>query len=900
MKPHLWLIRFIGVIVPRRFRTRFRREWEAELEYREELLARWDRLDWRNKLELLQRSLGAFWDALWLQRQRLEDEMFQDLRYGARMLRTQKSFAVVAVLSLALGIGANTAIFQLLDAVRLRTLPVKAPQELAEARLADMKGARGGVHRSSSVTNRIWEQIRERQQAFSGIFAWGTDNSVNLAPGGEVRRARMLYVSGDFFHTLGVNAALGRVFTTTDDQRGCGAPGLVISHAFWQREYGGAANVIGRKLTLADRQFEIIGVTPASFFGMEVGRSFDLALPICAAALVNRSRWLNSGTIWWLTVTGRLKPGWSLEQATAQMQAFSPDLFEKTLPADYPPASLKDYLGSRMIAVPAGSGVSQLREKYEQSLWLLLAIAGLVLLIACANLANLLLARARAREREIAVRQALGASRGRLVRQLLVESLLLAAFGAALGAGLAQTLSRFLVAFLSTSADPIFLDLTPDWRVLGFAAGLAVLTCLLFGLAPAIRATRMDPGAVMKTGGRGMTARRERFSLQRGLVVAQVALSLVLVAGALLFSRSLGKLLTVDTGFRQEGILIADVGFRRPYLPLDRYPAIEDELLARIRAIPGVESVALTQMIPLGGGGSIPVWMDGADARQRQRTSHSWVGPDYFKTLQIPLLAGREFDARDRADAPRVAIVNEAFARKFLHGADPVGQRFWMEGLSEIPETRYEIVGLVRDTKFGDLREEFRSIAYTAPAQLVGASPGGRVLIRSRLPQAEMVAAVKRVLSEVNPAGTFRFQGLKPMIEATILRERLMATLSGFFGLLALLLACIGLYGILSYSVASRTNELGIRMALGAEARNVRWLILREAFLLLLAGVAVGLPLIVAVTRLATTLLYGLTPTDPVSLGLAALSLFAVTLLASYVPARRATKVDPMVALRHE
>jgi putative ABC transport system permease protein len=830
----------------------------------------------------------------------------QDLRFGVRMLLKSKSFTAVAVLSLALGIGANTALFQLLDAVRLRTLPVKDPRELAEVRLADMKGARGGLWRSPSVTNPIWEQIKERQQAFSGIFAWSPE-SVNLAPGGEARPARMLWVSGDFFNTLGVKAALGRLFTPTDDQRGCGAPGLVISHEFWQREYGGAADIIGRKLALADHQLEIIGVTPASFFGVEVGRSFDLALPLCARAFVpNKNSLLDAGNIWWLTVTGRLKPGWSLEQATSQMQSISPGLFEATLPSNYPTVSVKDYVGSKLIAVPAESGVSQLREKYEQSLWMLLAIAGSVLLIACANLANLLLARASAREREIAVRQAVGASRGRLVRQLLVESLLLASVGAALGAGLAQALSRLLVAFLSTNNNPVFLDLAPDWRALGFAASLAVLTCLLFGLAPAIRATRMEPGAVMKAGGRGMTAGRARlqgFSLRRALTITQVALSLVLVAGALLFSRSLGKLLTAPTGFRKEGVLIADLGFRRLNLPPDRYSVFKSELLDRIRAIPGVESFAFTYMVPLreGNWGISTIWMDGADARQGVRTSESRVGPDYFKTLEIPLLTGREFDARDRIDSPKVAIVNEAFARRFLNGANPIGHQFWIEGETHgAPDNRYEIVGLVRDTKYGDLREEFRPIAYIATAQIPGAESSGRILIRSRLPQAEIVAAVKRVLSEINPAVTVSFQGFKPMIEATILRERLMATLSGFFGLLALLLACIGLYGVLSYGVASRTSEIGIRMALGARRHDVFWMILREALWLVIAGVAVGSPIIFAGARLASTLLFGVTPTDPVSLLSAALLMLAVALVAGYLPSRRATRVDPMVALRSE
>ena len=894
----LWLIRIIGVIVPRRIRAEWQHEWEAELQHRELLLADWDRLNWHTKLDLLWRSTSAFWDALWLQPKRLEDEMFQDLRFGVRMLLKNKSFTTVAVLSLALGIGANTAIFQLIDAVRLRTLPVKAPQELAEVRMADMKGARGGLSDRPTVTNVIWEQIRDRQQAFSNITAWGT-NSVNLAPGGEVRPARMLYVSGDFFNTLGVQPALGRVFTAAEDTRGCAAAGLVISHAFWQSEFSGDANVIGRKVTLRDQPFEIIGVTPASFFGMEVGRSFDLALPICAIAQVRGNDRFLSGTIWWLTVIGRLKPGGSMAQASGQMQAISPELFEAALPANYPTASVKDYLGSKLIALPAGSGISQLREQYEQPLWLLLAIAGLVLLIACANLANLLLARASAREREFAVRQALGASRGRLIRQLLVESLLLAALGAALGAALAQTLSRVLVAFLSTTNNPVFLNLAADWRVLGFAALLALLTCFLFGLAPAIRVTRKEPGAVMKSGGRGMTAGRQRFSLQRALVVSQVALSLVLVAGAVLFSRSLGKLQTVDTGFQQEGVLTTTVNFQRLNVPPERAPAFRDELLGRIRAIPGIEAAAIG-MTPFRDWGGGKVWVDGADSQQAQGTSLSRVGPDYFRTLQTPLLAGRDFDARDRDGAPLVVIVNEAFARKFFDGANPVGRRFWVAASPGDPDTRYEIVGLVRDTKYEDLREEFQPIAYYAAAQDEGAASGAEVLIRSRVSQAETVAAVTRALNEINPAITVSFQGFKPLIEATILRERLMATLSGFFGMLALLLACIGLYGILSYGVASRTNEIGIRMALGAGRHNVFWMILREAFLLVIAGVVVGLPLIFALTRVASSLLFGLTATDPVSLLLAALLMLAVAMVAGYLPSRRATHVDPLVALRYE
>jgi predicted permease len=828
--------------------------------------------------------------------------MFQDIRFGLRMLAKNPAFTTVAALSLALGIGANTGIFQLLNVVRLKALPVRAPQELVAVRPTNMDGTRGNKSEEyPAITNPLWEQLRDRQQSFSGIFAWSTQ-PLNLAQGGEIRNADSLWVSGDFFNVLGVQASLGRVLTPADDVRGCSAPGVVISHGFWQREYGGEGNVIGRKLMLAAHQFEIIGVTPQSFFGLEVGSNFDVALPLCAdAVLSGKNSRLDSGTNWWLMVTGRLKPGVSTSQATAQLQTLSPALFQQTLPPNYPQVSVPKYLDMKLESVPAGSGYSILRENYERPLWLLLSIAALVLLIACANLANLLLARASTRERELAVRLAVGASRSRLIRQLLVESLLLALVGAALGALLAQGLSRFLVSFLSTTGNPVFLDLTPDWSVLGFTSGVAALTCLLFGLTPALRATRVEPGASMNATGRGLTASRERFSLRRGLVVVQVALSLVLVAGAVLFSRSLNKLQTVDTGFEQEGLLITRANFSRLNVPVDRRQVFKQDVLERLKAIPGVAAAAETRVVPLSGGswGNV-VWPAGTDGQQRLDSDFTAVGADYFKMMRAPLLQGREFDSHDSVDSTRVAIINETLARKLFNGANPLGKKFWVEATPSTPERDYEIVGLAKNSKYEDLREDAEPIVFLATSQDAAPANGVQFLIRSTLRQAELTAAVTRVLAEISPDIQVSFRGFKTMIEESLVRDRLMATLSGLLGGLALLLASIGLYGILSYGVASRTKEIGIRMALGAQAGEVRRLVLREALILVLIGVVVGVPVIFAATRFASSLLFDLTPTDPLSLSLAALLLFAVAMVAGYLPARRATKVDPLVALRYE
>jgi putative ABC transport system permease protein len=827
------------------------------------------------------------------------DSLIKDFRFGIRMLVKSRGFTAVAVLSLALGIGANTAIFQLVNAVRIKTLPVSNAQQLVNVRLTDMEAARGNKPSPyPAVTNPIWEQIRDQQQGFSGILAWSRTD-FNLAQGGEVRWAKGLWVSGDFFNVLGVQPELGRVLTTADDQRGCSAPGAVISHSFWQREYGGNPNVVGRKVTLNDKPFEIIGVTPANFFGLEVGRTFDVAVPLCADEFIaGKNNRLDSGFNWWLVVTGRLKPGWTIEQATAQLQSISPELFRQTLPPNYPPVSVNKYLGSKLEAVSGATGYSTLRENYERPLWLLLAIAGLVLLIACANLANLLLARASTREREIAVRQAVGASRARIIRQLLIETLLLTVLGTALAALLAQGLSRFLVSLIGTGVNAVFLDLTPDWRVLGFTAGVAALTCLLFGLAPALRATRIELSAVMKATGRGLVSSRG-FTLRRALVVIQVALSLVLVASALLFTRSLNKLLTVDAGFNQENLLVARVGFRRLNIAPERRIEFTSQLLERLKAVPGVQAAAETDTVPLTGGGrGNAVWMEGKPDNKID-VSFNRVGIDYFQTIQLPVRSGREFNSHDALGSPKVAIVSETFAR-MMRETNLVGRRVVVETTPTEPETTYEIVGIARDAKFEELKEQLIPVMYLPSLQDPQPAAGKQFLIRSNLPQAEITASVNRALNEVNPGLDTRYEWFRTMVQGSMLRERLMATLSGFFGVLALLLATIGLYGILSYGVASRTNEIGIRIALGANTREVVRLILREALLLVAIGIVAGIPAVLVVARFAETLLFDLSPTDPLSLTLAGLVMLAVAILAAYLPARRATRIDPLVALRYE
>ena len=836
--------------------------------------------------------------------------LWQDLRYALRMLAKSPGFAAVAILTLALGIGANAAIFQLVDAVRLRALPVHDPSTLAMVHLNTNHWGSGNFTGSySEFTFPLWQQVQKRQQAFLSIAAWG-GTQLNLAKGGEVDNAQAIWISGHFFQVLGVQPILGRLISTADDpddeQAGCSGA-VNISYGFWQRRYGGDASVIGKTLTLEGHPFPIVGVTPPSFFGVSVGDRFDLAVPICAEPLVNAQYSFITGPrareTWWLALLGRLKPGWTLARAGAQLESTAPAALRETVPPQYDAEGVKHYLEYKLEARPAANGFSHMRQDASDPLYLLLGLSGLVLLIACANLANLLLARASAREREVAVRLALGASRARLIRQLLSESALLAVAGAVAGGFLAAALSRTLIACVSTPDNPVFLDMPTDWRVLGFAAALAILTTLLFGLAPALRAGNVEPGSALKAGGRGMTAGREHFRLQRILVAAQVALSVVLLAGALLFARSLQNLMTRNTGFQQSGVLIANLDTSPLNLSLQQGPSLEQNLLEHIRALPGVAAAAISERSPVSGSSSNDWVLDAKGDHPNGASWEDYISPGYFETMEIPLIAGRDFTIDDNVTSPKAAIVNETFIQKFLGGTRlPIGERIRVWAPPGKPARYYQVVGLVKDSVYEDMHQPMVPVMYFARAQTDEPRlfTGPDILVRSRGGLAGLLNSVKNEIVGVNPEINIQFKLLRTQIHDSLLQDEEMATLCGFFGGLALLLAAVGLYGVISYTVAQRTNEIGIRIALGSQRAGVVRLILGEVAILVTVGLAVGLGLTLAGSKVATSMLFGLKPRDPLTLALTVLILAAIGFAASYLPARRASRLDPMTALRYE
>jgi predicted permease len=891
------LIRVIGVIVPRRLRADWRQEWEAELRYREMLLAEWDRLDWRHKLDLLRRSLGAFRDALLLQPKRLEDEMFQDLRYGVRMLLASKMFTLVAVLSLALGIGANTAIFSLLDAVLLKTLPVKQPEQLVLVGAAPPDQPLRGVPFSYPV----FRELRDKNAVFSGMFAW-SGLPMSMSGGGQTERVLGELVSGHFFAVLGVNPHLGRVFTEADDQSPGAHPVAVISYNFWQRRFGADPGIIGQTISLNGYPFTVVGVTAQGFHGIQVGVAPDVRVPLMMNNQVRPggSPVFENRRNGWLAVMARLKHGLSLEQAQAGADTVfqiirEPDVRRNT--GD----TADDRFGRsiRLRLESAKNGVaSNLTRQFGQPLRVLMYLVGVVLLIACLNVANLLLARATTRQKEIAVRLALGAGRFRLVRQLLTEGFLLAALGGALGLVFARWGTGLLLSFLPQGRIPLVLEIKPDLRVLGFTLGVTLLTGLLFGLAPALQATRPNLIPALKNETVVVAGGRRRWELRRLLVILQVALSLVLLVGAGLFVRSLRNLQTVDDGYHTDQVVTMALDPAQSGYKAEQLRSFYDQLSERVAALPGVKTATYTYYVPMSGGFSrYGIEVPGYQPRPGEDMGvlQNQVGAQFFATFGIPLLAGREFNAQDTPESPKVVIVNESLARRFFGAESPLGRRITLENYKDL-----EIIGVVADAKYRTLKEALPQTAYL-PFSQYSTLRERTLSVRAAGRASALVAALRREVRGLDPQlPVFNIKTFAEQINESVSRERLVALLSSFFGLFALLLAALGLYGVMAYAVVRRTREIGIRMALGAQVGNVLWLVLRETLLLIFIGIAIGLPVALAASRLTEGLLFGLTANDPLTLALAVLVLIAIAALAGYLPARRAARVDPLVALRYE
>jgi putative ABC transport system permease protein len=810
----------------------------------------------------------------------------QDLGYALRQLRLNPGFALVAILSLALGIGANTAIFQLLDAVRMRSLPVHDPKELAEVQIVGGNQGFGITNtRYAHLTRPIWNEIRLHHEPFSAMFAWSAQDQ-RVGKGIDSHPVEGLEVSGEFFSVLGVQPWKGRLLVPSDEGD-CVISRVVVSYPYWRSQMGGRELDANTTLVVNGHPAEVIGVTPPGFFGMVVGETFDIAFPLCHPKELRAE-------VFDLSVMGRLRAGWTLERASAHLNAISSGLFEATAPTGYSTQAVQLFKNFKLGAYPAGAGVSWLRDEYDSSLWLLLSITGLVLLIACANLANLLLARASSREREIAVRMALGASRTRLFWQSLTESGLLAVAGTTLGIGLSQGLSRVLIWSLSSGGNAIALSTDTDWRVLVFAASVAAATCIVFGVAPALRSVRAQPVTAMKSGGRGMAGSRERFSMQRLMVIVQISVSLLLLVGALLFVRSFRNLMTVDPGMREAGTILAFVGFGDSNVPQQKYEEFKRDLLEEVRSVPGVIDAATTTTVPLLGGSWTHVIRIGSS---EGTSKFAWVSPDYFKTMGIPIQSGRGLNANDTATSPRVALVNQAFVKQFLGGADPIGQTLRTSPEPQYPSTVYEIVGVVPDSKYSCLACGIPPQTFAPALQSPNQHPFTWMMIHG---DPSLTVAIRRRIAERHPEIVVQPSDFQKDVRDGMMRERLLAMLSGFFGFLAALLAMVGLYGVMSYTVARRRSEIGIRMALGAARGQVIGMVMREAAYLLLIGIVIGSALSLVAGRSASSLLFGLNSYDPLTLLISVVLLTLIAVLASLFPARRASRVDPMEALRYE
>jgi len=850
--------------------------------------------------------------------------LLQDLRYATRMLLKNPGFAIVAVLTLALGIGANTAIFSVLDSVLLRALPVPNPGELSVLTDPDSHGALFGGEggERSLLAYSEFQYLRDHTEIFSHIFAADSQlpdvtarigsASVNSQAPTEVVRVRL--VGGDYFDTLGVKPAAGQVLTTEVDHARGGAPVAVISYAFWKQRFGLEPSALGKIIHVGSVSFEIVGVTPPGFFGETVGQSPDVWVPITMQDAIYPGRDLLTASPegilnqhLWLQVMGRRKPGITNAQANASLNVVFKGLIESLTGPGITGDERRHSLDQRLKVQPAARGASTLHEAFGEPLKFLMALVGLVLLIACANVANLLLARGAARQKEFAMRLAVGADRYRLVRQLLTESLLLAILGACAGilvAFWADSVLLRMVQGVANGPAAIQLDLQPNVRVLGFTLLVTLFTGVLFGLFPSLYATKVDLSGRMKSsasGAQGESSAR-RLPLSKALVVAQVTFSLVLLVAAGLFVHSLAKLSHVDLGYNRENLLLFRVNTTAGGFKGAAIPRLYQDLLARISALPGLRGVTVSHLgLFTGAESGDPIAVEGYTPKSGERMDSRFdaVGPGYFSTMGIPILLGREITAQDSAGGLRAAVVNETFVHRFFPNTNPIGKHV-RDTYPGNPGDAV-IVGVAADAKYNSLREKTPPRIYLPLFNPMWEQNSAEYEVRTFADTASVSASLRSAVQEVGPSlPPINIHTMTGLVDDTLQTDRFIQRLSSAFGLLAILLASIGLYGVMAYNVARRTRDIGIRMTLGAAPGDVRWQVLRETLALVLIGIAIGVPVALAGTRLIRSMLFGLGFADPIVIVSSAALLALVAALAGFLPARRASQVDPMVALRYE
>lgn len=837
------------------------------------------------------------------------DSLWKDIRYSWRGLLRRPSFTLIALVILSLGIGANTAIFTLINAVVLKPLPVHKPEELVLFNDAPGEGTResdGDLEPGSwdYFSYASYRYLREHDSAFQELSAFRSGESrvsvrrAEAQPGETAERASGHLVSGNYFSVLGVTPSLGRVLTNEDDAPAA-QPATVLSNGYWQQKLNSDPQIVGKTLLLNDTAFTVVGVMPPKFFGTRVRRSPDFWVPLAFQPRIElRQSYLENKNVFWLNLIGRLKPGIQIQQAQA-----SASVALRQFLTDYSGSQITNdrrqvIQNSFVTLVPGAWGISGLRTAYSKALRMLMVIVALILVIACANVGNLLLSRAAARQAEISLRQALGASRWRLVRQLLTESLLLAVIGGIAGIVLAQWGVSLLVSRLAATSP---LDVKPDTAVLLFTLGISLVSGVVFGIMPALRATQFDLTAALKE--KSAHGRKRRFNFGSALVVVQIAISLILLVGAGLFARSLINLQQEDLGFNQDNVLLTSVDMRLAGYKPAELSAVYRRLYDDLNALPNVNSATFATYSPLSGTertSTITVRGYSPSPGENLAVADIMIGPRFGETLGVPLLMGREIGLQDTPASGRVAVVNQSFAQAFFPNQNPIGRRLTLEEDSDKDD--FEIVGVLGDAKYDGAKEKASRTIYRPILQVQDQSAFSNVIqLRTTGDPLSLTGSVRAVISQVNnKLPILRFTTLRMQSDEALQQEKLIAQLVSFFGLLGLLLSCVGLYGIMAHSVVRRTNEIGIRMALGAERRNIIWMVLKESLVLVAIGLTFGVPAAWAAAHLISSQLFGLNPSDPVTLVMAAALMTVVAALAGYLPARRASRVDPLIALRYE